>query len=86
MRRVGYIILRTLDIISTIAIIFGIACLVSLFFSKSFPLWRILLGVIPITAGSILKRIATILMNVFAVTDAVVDTIQERNINNNIDN
>ena len=65
-----------LEVFSTIAIIVGALAIVSLFFSKTFPLWRILLGIIPLFAGIIIKKVIQTIYNIAETTEEVIETVQ----------
>ena len=87
MRNIGHKILNFLHIFSIVAIIFGFCGIISLFIFSPFPLWRILIAVIPLFGGIILNRIVSFISNAITVTEVVVENIQEtierKNDNNN---
>lgn len=57
MKSVKEKILSIINIISIILIVTGIIFLVSLFFTATFPYWRIMLGLVPLIAGVLIKNV-----------------------------
>ena len=78
MKSIGEKILDFFHMLSKFLIFGGILAFVSLFFTpNSIPLWRILLGIIPLIAGSILGTIVKVVSMTVYTTQAVVDKLQE---------
>ena len=80
----GYRVIRFFRIFSNTLIIVGLAALISLFFSPTFPLWRILIGVIPLGTGILIKSILTILLRFIGIGSHISESI--KNIKNDIEN
>lgn len=75
------------NLLGSIFIFIGIVGIISLFFSKTFPLWRILIGICPLIVGFIIKKIVHTVANVIDTTETIIETIQDIKENkNNKDN
>ena len=76
MKNTRFSIIRFFSILSNFLIIFGVVALISLCFSYTFPLWRILLGIIPLAIGILIRSILSIILRFVGITKSVVESVK----------